>query len=130
MQIPHLSGPEASRASLARRGVLGALKLGAAGLRDALRARLGLSPAYILMAGLTGELAFMQLPQGELAKYYSKHPSVKNVRGCAWVQGAVGVSYPAARFLARLLPSVRALDSACQRAADPPLGPLCYCFTL
>ena len=72
--MPFLSGIESSRHSLATRGVLRSVRMFLAGLHDRLRAAIGLSPGYLPVAGLPGQLAFMPLAPDELALYYSKHP--------------------------------------------------------
>ena len=73
-QVPHLSGKAASKANLKKRGPLGVLRLGAAAVRDSLRALGGLPPVYVTLAGKPGQLAFMQLADDELREYFAKHP--------------------------------------------------------
>lgn len=55
--------------------------MGAVGLHDWLRSRIGLSAAYIKLVGQEGSLSFMQLTADEEAAYYSKHPKVYQVSG-------------------------------------------------
>jgi hypothetical protein len=80
-QVPFLSGLESSKMSLAQRGVLRSVRMFLAGLHDRLRSAAGLSPGYLPVAGLAGQLAFMELPKDELDLYFSKHPSKYEVRG-------------------------------------------------
>ena len=72
--MPFLSGIESSRQSLVRRGVLRSVRMFLAGLQDRFREAIGLTPAYLPVAGLPGQLAFMELGQDELALYFAKHP--------------------------------------------------------
>mmetsp|Transcript_6822 Transcript_6822/g.15093 ORF Transcript_6822/g.15093 Transcript_6822/m.15093 type:complete len:428 (-) Transcript_6822:260-1543(-) len=76
-QVPHLSGVEASKLGMSRRGLLGGLRLLAAGLHDRLRGLVGRSPAYVRLVGRPGDLAFMLLHEEELGSYYAKHPAVR-----------------------------------------------------
>jgi len=69
----------ASRTSLAKRGLVGAVRLVAVGLHDWMRSKLGLEPAYIKIVGREGSLSFMQLTAEEEVAYYSKHPKVYQV---------------------------------------------------
>ena len=78
--MPHLSGIEASKISIQRRGLLGALRIFLAGVHDRLRSWVGLSPEYVKLAGRPGELALMQLDAEELHDYISKQPKMKMVR--------------------------------------------------
>ena len=42
--MPHLDGPAASKDSLARRGLVGAIKVAVLAIQDGLREKLGLNP--------------------------------------------------------------------------------------
>ena len=74
-QVPHLSGIEASKASLKNRGVLASIRLFGAGLHDRARALAGLPAAYLKVAGTPGSNSFMELSEGDLQQYFAKHPS-------------------------------------------------------
>ena len=75
MQVPHLSGLEATKASIRNRGLLGAIRIFLAGLHDRARAAAGLPAAYLRVAGTPGSNSFMELEQNELNTYFLKHPS-------------------------------------------------------
>lgn len=66
--------------SLKTRGVLGGLRILAAGFVDLARARLGLSPAYVKLAGPLGSLSLMQLTPSEFSRYTQKIPPSPRVR--------------------------------------------------
>lgn len=72
--VPHLSGPAAARASIARRGLLQSIRMISAGLHDRMRAALGYPPAYLKLVGPPGSTAVMQLDAHESREYFSKHP--------------------------------------------------------
>jgi pimeloyl-ACP methyl ester carboxylesterase len=74
--VPHLSGPAAARASIARRGLLQSIRMISAGLQDRLREALGFPPAYLKLVGPPGSTAVMQLDSHERAEYFSKHPKI------------------------------------------------------
>jgi len=74
--VPHLSGPAAARASVARRGLPQSVRMISAGLHDRLREALGAPAAYLKLVGPPGSTAVMQLDAGETAEYFSKHPRV------------------------------------------------------
>lgn len=59
-QVPHLSGPQASKVNIVRRGLPCTLRMVAAALNDALRSLLRLPPAYVKLAGGRDELSIMQ----------------------------------------------------------------------
>lgn len=73
-QVPHLDGGIASKIGMQKRGVFGTLRLAYAGIADSLRGLLGLSPFYIKIAGVPGELAFMMLDEADLNSYSKKIP--------------------------------------------------------
>ena len=64
---------------MARRGIFGAINIGAVAFHDFLRSLLGLQPAYIKLVGQAGSLSFMLLTAEEETAYYSKHPQVYQV---------------------------------------------------
>lgn len=74
--VPHLSGPAAARASIARRGLLQSIRMISAGLHDRMREVLGLPAAYLLLVGPPKSTALMQLDSHETKEYFSKHPRV------------------------------------------------------
>jgi pimeloyl-ACP methyl ester carboxylesterase len=74
--VPHLSGPAAARASIARRGLLQSIRMISAGLHDRMREALGLPAAYLPLVGPPGSTALMQLDGHETREYFSKHPEV------------------------------------------------------
>jgi hypothetical protein len=88
-QVPHLSGRAAFLANLKRRGLLGSLRMLAAALVDRGRAALGLSPAYVRLAGPLNSLSLMQLSSEEFQAYIRKHPKQLLVRpepsGIQWL---------------------------------------------
>ena len=73
--MPRLSGIEASKQSLRRRGVLASVRLFLAGLHDRARAAIGLPAAYLKVAGTPGSNSFMELAEADLQQYFAKHPS-------------------------------------------------------
>ena len=73
--MPHLSGLEATKASIQNRGILGAIRIFLAGLHDRARAVVNLPAAYLRVAGTPGSNSFMELEQEELNTYFLKHPS-------------------------------------------------------
>jgi pimeloyl-ACP methyl ester carboxylesterase len=74
--VPHLSGPAAARASIARRGLLQSIRMISAGLHDRLRELLGAPAAYLALVGPPKSTAIMQLDAHETNEYFSKHPKV------------------------------------------------------
>ena len=70
--MPFLSGIEASRQSLARRGVLRSVRMLLAGLQDSFREAVGLSPAYLPVTGPPGQMALLDFPQDEQALYFAQ----------------------------------------------------------
>lgn len=81
MQVPHLSGIEASKLSLKKRGVPQSVRLFLAGLHDRARALAGLPPAYLKVAGPPGSNSFMELPPHDMRLYLAKHPEHYLVSG-------------------------------------------------
>ncbi len=75
VQVPHLSGLEATKASIKNRGLLGAIRIFLAGLHDRARAAVNPPAAYLRVAGTPGSNSFMELEQEELNTYFLKHPS-------------------------------------------------------
>ena len=84
LQVPHLSGFEASKRSLKNRGIPQSVRLFLAGLHDRARVLVGQSPAYLKVAGPPGSNSFMELPEEEMQLYLAKHPENYMVR-CAAV---------------------------------------------
>lgn len=80
-QVPHLDGVEASRRSVAKRGLFQSLRMVVGGLHDHVRTISRQPAAYLPLVGAPGTLAFMQLDEGEMAAYYSKHPKNYQVGG-------------------------------------------------
>ena len=107
-QVPHLSGPAASRNNLRTRGPLGVARLALAGLHDVARTLSGRGPAYVTLAGRVGDLAFMQLADDELAEYFSKHP--KDGYAGGW-QNRVRARF--ALEIARYSPGRKLADTTC-----------------
>ena len=75
MQVPHLSGLEASKQSIRNRGLLQSIRLFLAGLHDRARALARLPAAYLKVAGTPGSNSFMELLEEDLHQYFAKHPS-------------------------------------------------------
>eukprot|EP00884_Botryococcus_braunii_P018461 jgi/Botrbrau1/5299/Bobra.0391s0018.2 len=72
--VPHLSGRQAYLNNLKTRGLVGSLRMLAAGLVDVGRAKLGLPPAYLKLAGPLGSLSLMPMSPSEFQTYTRKHP--------------------------------------------------------
>ncbi len=75
MQVPHLSGFEASKQSIKNRGLLQSIRLFLAGLHDRARALANMPAAYLKVAGTPGSNSFMELSEEDLQQYFNKHPS-------------------------------------------------------
>ena len=75
IQVPHLSGFEASKQSIKNRGLLQSIRLFLAGLHDRARALANMPAAYLKVAGTPGSNSFMELSEEDLQQYFEKHPS-------------------------------------------------------
>lgn len=80
LQVPHLSGFEASKQSIKTRGILQSIRLFLAGLHDRARSLVNLPAAYLKVAGTPGSNSFMELAEEDLHQYFAKHPSKYAVR--------------------------------------------------
>lgn len=99
-QVPNLDAVVSTKTSLAQRGVAKSLRMLAAGLVDLLRTSVGQEPLYLPLAGLKGEMGFMQMTPGELERYKSNKP--KTPQG-GW-QNMARAAYAAEHFFFKTSP--------------------------